>query len=234
MAKPRLQAKADDGHGAATTRAVLSEVLRTLLRMLHPMMPFITEELWWRIPGNKTHLAVSAWPALDESMIDPDVEERMALLQQLVVKIRNLRAESNIDPARRIEVQVQVDAEDERVWLAEHGTLVAQLARAGETRLVTTVDEKLVAARGVAGPFHVAIPLEGLLDLDAERSRLRNELTKLEKELAGRTRRLANREFLDRAPASVVDKERRIEQELRERYSRLDHSLQLLTRAPGS
>jgi len=234
MAKPRLQAAADDADGASTARAVLSEVLGTLLRMLHPMMPFITEELWWRIPGNQTHLAVSAWPELDESMIDPEVEERMALLQQLVVKIRNLRAESNIDPARRIDVQIQVDSEIERAWLAEHGALVAQLSRAGETRLVATVDEKLVAARGVAGPFQVAIPLEGLLDLDAERSRLRNELAKLDKELAGRTRRLANREFLDRAPASVVEKERRIEQELRERHSRLDHSLQLLTRAPGS
>ena len=113
--------------------------------------------------------------------------------------------------------------------VAREATLVGSLARAEEVTCVDAFPEKLVAARGVAGPLEVAIPLEGLLDLDVERTRLQKDLAKVEKELTSRSKRLKNREFLDRAPAEVVEKERRIERELIERRDRLDQSLARLS-----
>ncbi len=231
MVKPRLQEGEGAGPSTATARAVLFESLTLLLRMLHPMMPFITEELWWRLPGTTTHLAVSAWPALDASRMDVEVEERVTRLQQLVIKIRNLRAESNIDPGTPIEVLVHTDDDTSGAWLTEHRGLVAQLSRASAIRRVEAFAGDLVAARGVSGAFEVAIPLAGLLDFDAERARLGRELAKVVQELEGRERRLANPDFLARAPQEVVEQERRIEQELRERQTRLDQSLRMLSRA---
>jgi valyl-tRNA synthetase len=213
---------------AGRSRTVLAEVLGRLLAMLHPFMPFITEELWQKLPGRTGELSLGAWPRPEPSWRDPVAESRMEQLQQLVVRMRNLRVESGVEPGRRVRVLLRAeDPGAHELALAER-VLIAHLMRAEEVRVVEAFPTDLVATRAIAGPFEVALPLEGLLDLDAERARLQRELGKLEQELAARSKRLSNDSFLERAPPEVVEKERRAQRELAERKERLAASLATL------
>ena len=224
--------KADPESREEISRTVLLEVLGILLRLLHPVMPFITEELWQRLPGERSFLATAEWPVVDERRLDPVAEQEMELLQELVVNVRHLRAESNIAPSQRIEVLMQAEGSAARELVRAQSVMIGSLVR-GKVRIVDTIDPTAVAARSVARTVQLAIPLEGLLDLDAERKRIGRELDKLQKELEARDRKLNNPSFLERAPAAVVDKERSLHQELVQHKSRLEHHLSNLGPQPG-
>jgi valyl-tRNA synthetase len=199
-----------------------------LLRMLHPFMPFLTEELWHKLPGERTFLAAGTWPDHDPSRIDDSADRQMGLVQSLVVKIRNLRAETNIDTGQRVDVLLHASTEQEARLLREQSPLIASLCRAGRVKVEDHISEDVVAARGVAGGVQIAIPLEGLFDFDAARERILKDLGKLDKELVTRSKKLSNASFLERAPADVVEKERRLHGELLERKAKLESNLALL------
>jgi len=224
LSKPGLQAEADPRR-AEVTRSVLLTVLSGLLRILHPMMPFITEELWEKLPGCDGFAAVAAWPSREHYAEDAEAVGQMKLLQQTVVKIRRLRAESRIDAGKRILVLLHADDREVSSMLAEQRELIAGLVRAESVSVVDFVDHDLVAARGLAAGVQIALPLEGLLDFDAERERIGKELAKVDKELTARNRKLANQAFTSRAPAEVVDKERALQDELALRKERLQKNL---------
>jgi valyl-tRNA synthetase len=226
MVKPDLSESG--GARGAVARAVLLEVLDTLLRLLHPVMPFITEELWQTLPHQGEFLATASWPRLREDRLDARAERDMELLQELVVKTRNVRAEAGIDPSRRIDVLVHAESARNRKLVAEQAALIAALVRAERVEVVDAFPEGLVAARGVVRSLEVAIPLAGLLDFDAERTRLTRDLAKIVAELDPRNRKLANESFLERAPAEVVEKERAIQREYLEKKRRIEATLATL------
>jgi valyl-tRNA synthetase len=233
MVKPDLvpsgeEAQPADSARSATARAVLLSVLDTLLRLLHPIMPFITEELWQKFPHQGEFLATSHWPKVDESRLDAKTERDMEMLQELVVKIRNVRAEAGIDPSRRIEVLVHAENARNGKLVAEQAGLIASLVRAERIEVVAAFPEGLVSARGVVRNLEVAVPLLGLLDFDAERARLTKDLAKIDAELGARNRKLANESFLERAPADVVEKERSIQKEFLEKKRRIEATLATL------
>jgi valyl-tRNA synthetase len=219
---------ATDATRSATARGVLVEVLGTLLRLLHPFMPFVTEELWHKLPGRDDYLALADWPRMDEARIDAAVERDVELLQDLTVKIRNLRAETNIDPGKRIRVLLHPGADADRRLLRREGALVASLVRAEAIDTVERLDETMIAARAMVRGVQIAIPLEGLLDFTAERDRLQRDLEKVERELQSRTRKLSNQSFLERAPEEIVEREHRLRADLVERHERLKRNLDLL------
>ncbi len=231
--KPDLMASRDGGNGhdpdrAATAGAVLLEVVDTVLTLLHPFMPFITEELWQKFPHDPGFLAGASWPRADAKRIDAAAEQEMEILQNLVVRVRNLRAESNIDPARRIDVLVHATRESDSRLLQREASLLCTLTRASSIGVVAGFSEGIVAARGVVGEMEVAIPLAGLLDLDVERARLRRELDRVEADVAARARKLQNDSFLDRAPAAVVELERSLQRAAEERERRIRATLGVL------
>ncbi|HEX4825599.1 MAG TPA: valine--tRNA ligase [Candidatus Polarisedimenticolaceae bacterium] len=225
LVKPDLLA---EGRRAEVARAVLLEVLDTLLRLLHPVMPFVTEELWQKIPHDGELLATAAWPRVREDRLDARAERDMELLQELIVKARNVRAEAGIDPSRRIDLMVHAENARNRKLVSDQAALVATLVRADRVEVVEAFPEGLVAARGVVRSLEVAIPLEGLLDFDAERTRLTRDLAKIVAELDARNRKLANESFLERAPAEVVEKERAIQKEFLEKKRRIEATLATL------
>ncbi|MBD3866716.1 MAG: valine--tRNA ligase [Acidobacteria bacterium] len=225
--KPDLSSE-DGGLKAETSRAVLQTVLDRLLRMLHPFMPFITEELWEKLPRDASHLAVAAWPVTDGGRIDPEAEDDIQVLKDLIAKVRNLRAESRIDPGKKVDLLVHATSKAGWELVSEESGRIAALTRASAVRLVDRFEDGLIAAKGVSKGFELAIPLAGLLDLDAERTRLDKDLAKAEKDLAGREKKLHNPSFMERAPAEVVEKERSICSELREKVQRLRGSLKNL------
>jgi valyl-tRNA synthetase len=226
--KPDLQPGGGEpgkGRRAATARAVLVEVLDTLLRLLHPFMPYLTEDLWQRLPHQGNFLAAAEWPRAREDRLDQVAERDVEILQDLVVKVRNVRVETSIDPSRRVEVLVHAQSPRNARLIAEQADLVARLVRGKTVRTVDEIDAGLVAARGVVRGLELAIPLEGLLDLQAERTRLSKELAKLDTEVTARNRKLNNESFLGRAPAEIVEKERALQKELLERKRRIEATL---------
>jgi valyl-tRNA synthetase len=233
VVKPDLAPSGEPGSGPdaareTVARTVLLEVLDTILRLLHPIMPFLTEELWQKFPHTGDYLATSHWPAARAERLDAGAERDMATLQELVVKIRNVRVEAGIDPSRRIELFVHAESKDNGQLVSDQAALVASLVRAERLVLVDAFASDLVSARGVVRGFEVAVPLAGLLDFDAERSRLVKELRKIDAELDARNRKLANESFLERAPADVVEKERAIQKEFFEKKRRIESTLSTL------
>jgi valyl-tRNA synthetase len=225
LAPAREGAAGPDPARVAAARTVLLEVLDTLLRLLHPFMPFLTEELWQKIPHEGEYLASAPWPKADGARLDVRAERDIEILQDLVVKVRNLRAESNIDPSRRIEVRIHATSPRNAHLVAEQAGLIAALCRAESVRVVESFDEGLIAARGIVRGLEVAVPLLGLLDLDAERARLGRELARIDAEVEGRGKKLGNESFLLRAPAEVVERERAAQKELLDKKKRLESTL---------
>jgi valyl-tRNA synthetase len=229
LAPAESQGAGPDSRRAAVARTVLLEVLDTLLRLLHPIMPFLTEELWQKFPHSADYLATSPWPSVVPARLDAGAGRDMAILQELVVKIRNVRAEAGIDPSRRIEVLVHAQEAPSGRLVGDQAQLLATLVRAERVAVVASFPEDLVSARGVLSGFEIAVPLAGLLDFEAERVRLTKELGKIDAELDARNRKLANESFLERAPAEVVDKERSIQKEYLEKKRRLEATLASLS-----
>ncbi|MBZ5640722.1 MAG: valine--tRNA ligase [Acidobacteriia bacterium] len=232
LAAPRDGATGGEAVRAATARAVLLEVLDTLLRLLHPFMPHLTEELWQKIPHRGDYLAVAEWPKADEARLDVKAERDVEILQDLVVRIRNLRAESNIDPSRRVEVLIHASSPRNARLVSDEADLVATLCRAGSVRVVDAFEAGLIAARGVVRGLEVAVPLAGLLDLDVERARLGRELARIDTEVEGRARKLGNESFLLRAPAEVVERERAAQKEMLDKKRRIESTLASLSGGP--
>ncbi len=229
LVKPDLAAGDADPARAETARAVLLDVLSTVLRAMHPFVPFLTEELWQKLPGDsRGYLAVASWPVSRGGDVDPEAESAVGMLQELVVKIRNLRAETRIDPARAVEVVIAPADEAGRRLVGEESARIASLVRASTVRCAA-LEPGAVAARGVARGFEIAIPLEGVLDIELERARLAKELSKIESELEARSRKLDNPSFLERAPREVVDKERVLHGELLEKRSGVRRTLAALS-----
>jgi valyl-tRNA synthetase len=223
----------DDGNGSdqrrmAVSRSVLLDVLDVLLRMLHPFMPFITEELWHKLPGNGGYLTTGSWPVPDSGRIDPGSQRQVESLKNLVVRIRNLRAENRIDPGKRVGLLIRPLDESMALLLEAESARVATLVRASGIEIVDRFQEGLVAARGVANGFEIAIPLEGLLDLDAERKRLAKELAKLDRDILARKKKLENDSFLQRAPEDVVEREKALHVESMEKRGRVQATLEAL------
>jgi len=214
-----------DPRRSEVARSVLLRVLSGLLRMLHPVMPFITEELWARLPGCSGFVAVAAWPQNEEFVADAAAEAQMKVLQQTVVMIRHLRVESRIDAGKRIDVMLHGADSEIAAMLSREEPRISALVRAQSVSVVEAIAEDLIAARGLVAGVQIALPLAGLLDFDAERERIGKELEKVDKELASRTKKLANQSFLERAPAEVVEKERALQQELLGRKNRLETNL---------
>jgi len=222
--KPDFHADASPDR-TEVARSILLTVLSSLLRMLHPVMPFVTEELWAKLPGCDGFAAVAAWPSKDDFTADDAAEAQMKVLRQTVVEVRHLRAESRIDAGKRIAVLLHADDPDAASMLREQHGLIAALVRAESVSILDAIADDLVAARGLAAGVQIALPLEGLLDFAAERERIGKELDKVDKELATRSKKLANHSFVLRAPAEVVDKERRLQQDLVLRKERLAKNL---------
>jgi valyl-tRNA synthetase len=227
MAKPHLLAGAPPEE-AAGARAVLVHVLDAVLRLLHPVMPFITEDLWQRIPHEGETIARAPYPAHDLALIDAAAESEMALLMEIVVRVRNIRAELSLDPARRLPLLLYARDTEAARAIAANTSTIAVLARLESVRTVPDLSVSGPAARAVAPGVDLAVPLAGVLDLDAEKRRLQREIDKLSKESEVHARKLSNADFLGKARPEIVDKARRIHRELQEKIERLSRTVESL------
>jgi valyl-tRNA synthetase len=225
MAKPRWGDEADPG-SRRTARWVAWRVLEGTLRLLHPFMPFVTEEIWQALPHDGELLAQASWPKARSAWFDAEAERRIAFLQEIVVAVRNLRVENGIPPGKKVPLTVRGSAEqlDLIESLAEQ---MRALAKIETLTLARDGARPSVAASGVVQGAEIFLPLEGLIDLGEERARLAREADKLFHDLESSRKKLRNQDFLDKARPDVVERERH-------RLATLEESLEKLRRAQES
>ncbi len=216
LIKPRLAVDEGSGKVASATCANLVNLFEASLRLLHPIMPFITEEIWQAMYEGKPavkSIALTAYPQGDEKQFDLSAETEMAILQDLIVSVRNLRAELKVEPKTKVPIEVFAHEPEIRTMIEHNRGAVERLANVEKVMFVESSLAKLAGTRSTAR-FDVHVIFERKIDVAAECERLNKELEKLEKGIASGQRQLGNEQFLAKAPASVVQNLRKQQQEL--------------------
>jgi valyl-tRNA synthetase len=203
MTKNRLYTGSEEVKSAVLTRAI--GIFENLLKIVHPFMPFITEELWQIIDNRKDgeSISTSNYPIVDKSLINHDAEKEMEFVQEIITAIRNIRGEMNIPPSKLIKAIVKsAQVKDYQI------EYIKKLARVEEIIVDEKIEKPKASASSVLKNCEIFIPLKGLIDLDIERKRLQKEITRLEGLVAGLNKKLSNEKFITNAAPGVVEKER--------------------------
>jgi len=219
------------GDAVASSRII--SILEQALRLLHPFMPYLTEELWQKLPGVSSSMHNPAYktadasvmltdfPKGDDMLIDEEAESEMSAVIELITKVRNIRSEMNIKPSEKLTVHVAADRDTQKIF-AENELQILKLARADKMSVTEKLDVPKASAKAVlTGGAEIAVPLEGLIDFDKERERLQNQLDKLDTELQRLNGQLSNQNFVERAPEEKV-------QELRGRQADIEQQINAL------
>ncbi|MBF0509430.1 MAG: valine--tRNA ligase [Deltaproteobacteria bacterium] len=207
MIKPVLYG--EDERAKNQTRAVLTHTLRNILKLLHPFMPFVTEEIWHKLPGTQGSIMISSYPTFEARFDRPEADTTMTFLMGIIGGIRNIRGEMNVSPGAVITAHVMAPKDAQKTALNLNSSLVKLLTKAEELVVMSEGEVKPDAsATAVFEDVEIFVPLKGLIDFADEIARLTKEQTKLEKEISVTSRKLANEDFLAKAPRDVVAKEK--------------------------
>ena len=217
----------DDEKRKTIARTVLKTVLEGILKLLHPFMPFLTEELYQALNGGESYIIKSPWPQT-RGFKDEDAEYRSTLIRDVISAARTLRAENGVKPNEKRNLCFACRTDDARSILEDRLDLVQLLAQVSELRFSSEDALPTPSAKTVAGDTVVALPLSGE-DLRREEDRTRRELARIAPELARASRKLGNKNFLTRAPQEVVEKVKAEEVELMERTEKLERHLKEIT-----
>jgi valyl-tRNA synthetase len=210
LAKPALNG--NDALAATSTRHTLLVVLESVLRALHPIIPFITEEIWQSVAPklglSETSLMQRSWPRADEIVADVAATAEIEWFKNVLSGIRRIRSEMNISPARTIPLLLADGDASDRARVAKFAAQIAFLARTDTPQWIETGADEPAAAAAVVGTLRVMIPLAGLIDLSAEKTRLAKEISRIEIEIKKCEGKLGNANFVANAPPEVVTQER--------------------------
>ncbi|MEH0022255.1 MAG: valine--tRNA ligase [Desulfobacter sp.] len=226
-AKPALYEK-EGAQRRDAARAVLAKVLEDILVMLHPFMPFVTEEIYHILPATRGSVMKAAFPFDPENydaVRDKNSETQMEFLFGLISGIRNIRSEMNIQPSMKIKVLANTEDEQEKLLIAENKSVIANLATLESLYFCDADNLPASAATTVTGNTTCFVSLEGVIDFDKEIKRLEKELEKNTKELMGIQKRLNNDSFLEKAPENVIAKVKAQHDELQEKQDKISANL---------
>jgi valyl-tRNA synthetase len=194
------------------TRHTLVQVLESLLRIAHPIMPFITEEIWQTLKPlagrDGATIMLEPFPVTDEGKIDQNAEVEMEWVQQFILGIRQIKGEMNIAPGKPVPVLLSHAADSDKAWAKKHRAYLDFLARTESIEVLPDGDDGPESATALVGGMKVLIPMAGLIDKDAERARLDKGMGKLRQDIELIEKKLSNPSFVDKAPEAVVQKER--------------------------
>ena len=206
LIKPRLYDK-ENLTARRHCQEVLLRLLSAALRLLHPFMPFLTEEIWQKLPGARGSIMAAPYPEADEALINPKAEAEMDMVMGCIIAIRNLRAEMNVPPAMQVKAYIHSPDDQAIRELHQHRQSISLLAKVEELHFNDAAGPPPSAARAVVGNLDIYLPLAGVIDFTEEERRLTREIEKLGKDLTAAQRKLSNEDFLSKAPAQVVQKE---------------------------
>jgi valyl-tRNA synthetase len=227
--KPTLYGNLGD-EARDATRSVLWRVLRETLILLHPFIPFVTEEIWDKLPGTEGSIMRAVFPLDNPDTADivesPETEAQMDTVMGVITGVRNVRGEMNIQPSAALDVIVQSPDEATRTAIESQSAMITDLARLKSFTVAAPGERPKSAATAVIENAAVFVPLEGILDIDKEVMRLEKEMAKIDKELTGISKKLNNEDFLAKAPEDVVEKVREKHRGLMEKRQKLDVNME--------
>ena len=227
FAKPLLQS--DDPGVLAETRATALWTLHRALAMLHPFMPFLTEELWEQSGADGGMLIAADWPAIDRGLVDGEADGELGWLVEIVARIRAVRGEMNVPPGAKIPLILKGASAETRGRVAEHRVLIDRLARLSDIGFGDAVPAGSI--QDVVGEATILLPLADVIDLEQERARLQKEIDRADGEIAKIDKKLSNRGFIAKAPADVVEENRERREEAEQARAKLAEALKRLEAA---
>ena len=212
LSKPVLYSDEVLGAMKRGTRRSLIHVLDQILKLLHPIMPFITEEIWQRTSKLTSQdgdsIMISSYPKVQESFIDDSIEEEIEWLKSVVQAVRNIRSEMSISPAKLIPLNLRKPSDTILAWTNKYETLLKAMAKLTHIHVLEPDEQAPMSATAVVSDTELLIPMAGLIDKKAELSRLDKEIKKLEKDIRFIEEKLSNPAFSQKAPAAVIEKDK--------------------------
>ena len=207
LSKVVLNSKSASKAEKAGTHHTLLTVLQSILRIAHPVIPFITEAIWQELPVDNV-LITSPYPTANTTLENNDIENQIAWLQRIVTGLRNIRSGMNVAPGKPIPLIIKGANQTEQKQLQQLDAMIQFLARVESIAYVTKDEALPAAASCFIDNIECHIPMAGLIDVAAETARLQKEMTRIEQEITRLNGKLNNANFVDKAPAAVVDKEK--------------------------
>ncbi|HHV37196.1 MAG TPA: class I tRNA ligase family protein, partial [Candidatus Cloacimonetes bacterium] len=200
-----------------TAKYVLLDVMQAGMRLLHPIMPFISEEIWQSVkeqfPMEDEALIIADFPVADDELIDKDIADGMKFVQESITAIRNLRKQLNLSPALGVKIYVRTAEDAQNKLFEDYAGYFARLARVEEIHSGKDTEKPKPAVSAVVRNIEIFIPLAGLIDPEIEKARLMKQLERHEKELMSVQRKLNNPKFVENAKPEIVAREREREEE---------------------
>ena len=221
----KMRLGAEKSEAARTGRILLARVLEQSLRLLHPIMPFLTEEIWQRLPHEGLSIVIAPWPEADPALDFPEAVASMDCLMEITREVRNIRSTYNISPVQRVPLVIRTADERQPAMLAAGHDYLMNLARLSGVEAGPTVSKPDVTATAVVQGLEIHVPLAGVIDLAAEAQRLGKELAKVQGALDRISKKLENEAFVAKAPAEVVTRERANMADLSDQRAKLAASL---------
>ncbi len=212
LSKPVLQSQDADAARKRGTRKTLLEVLESLLRLLHPLMPFVTEEIWQQLAPRAgidgPTIMLQPYPEAGAIDTDPEAVQDIEWVRQFILGVRQIRGEMDIAPGRPLPVMLQGASDAERRRAETHSELLQHVGRVESVAILADSEEPPASATALIGDTRLLVPMQGLIDVDAERKRLQKQRDKVEADLARARGKLGNPNFVNNAPEAVVTQER--------------------------
>ncbi|MGB3212150.1 MAG: valine--tRNA ligase [Desulforhopalus sp.] len=197
----------DDPVAKRQAQGVLLIVLETILKLIHPITPFVSEEIWSVLPGERSLLATSPFPEIEESWVNTEAVSQMEMLMGIITGIRNIRSEADVHPSAKIEALIICGDKEKAEFIASFAAAVSDMTRLSGLTIRQEGDKPTDAATYIYNDIEIFVPLKGLVDVENELAKLMRERTKVEAKLAQVNGKLANKKFLANAPDEVVAKE---------------------------
>lgn len=208
MVKPRLYGKETES-SRKTAQQVIASVLRDTMVLLHPFMPFITEEIWQHLPHQGETIMLAQWPQSQEAFISAEIEQQMDVVMDVIRAIRNIRSEMNVPLGKKADVIIVANKEEFLLLLQQTANYVVNLATVDKLELVLLMETKPEQAiTAVVQGIEIYLPLKGLVDIEKEILRLEKEVEKTNQEIERIVKKLNNAGFIGKAPAEVIEKEK--------------------------
>ena len=227
MAKIRLY-NSEDADSKLTAQYVLWTVLEAGMRLLHPFMPYITEEIWQTIKAEGETVMLAQYPVADEKLIDKDVEKSFEYIKELISSLRNIRAEAGISPAKPAKVVIKSSDESELNTIKENYFFIIKLGNLESIEYGKDMEKPAQSGFRVTGNSEVYMILKGLLDIEAEVKKLQAQLDKVAIELEKMNAKLSNEKFTSKAPAHILERDRRIQKEYQDKFDKLSENIREL------
>ncbi|MBN1593405.1 MAG: valine--tRNA ligase, partial [Candidatus Coatesbacteria bacterium] len=222
----------DDPARKERCHKLLCGTLDIILRVLHPIMPYITEEVWQHLPkGENSPLSIAAAdsPEPDPSLIDDRVEREMNVLMEIIIKARTMRSEMNVPPAVQAPLVIYSKKDELRQLIRAHTDYVMSLTKTNNLTVTDDEPERRHCATAVAADCEIFVPLEGIIDFDIEQDRLKREIAKVAKNIKTDELKIRNREFMDRAPSDVIELVTKRHKASMEQKAKLERALKFVS-----